>query len=126
MMTLVIEFATFNFLILILAPSPIGAAWPVIAKVISASLSAVAGYALHGSITFGLESDDLRSVKRGVLYIAAQLLGLALSVLVFWALTKSLNLESALELNLANAAAILMSLSIRFALVRTLVFDRPN
>ena len=121
----VLDVGVFNLLLVtVLAPEHVHGA-PVIAKTISTAVAIVANWLGNRYWTFSAERSD-RSVREGVEFAVASIIGMAVGVGCLWFSHYVLHLTTLLDDNVAsNVVGVLLGAVVRFWLYRSWVY-RPG
>ena len=94
---------------------------PLIAKVISASVSAVISYTGHRLWTFRHRASQTL-VRGGLIFFGLNLIGLVISLLVIGVVTGPLGLKSLAAYNAAQVVGVLLGMAFRYWSYRRWVF----
>jgi putative flippase GtrA len=121
----VLDVGVFNLLLLtVLAPEHVHGA-PVIAKTVSTLVAIAANWLGNRYWTFSAQRSD-RSVREGVEFLIASIVGMAVGVGCLWFSHYVLHLTTVLDDNLAsNVVGVLLGAVVRFWLYRSWVY-RPG
>jgi len=121
----VLDVGVFNLLRLtVLAPEHVHGG-PVIAKTISTLVAILANWLGNRYWTFSAERSD-RSLREGVEFLVASIVGMAVGVGCLWVSHYVLHLTTVLDDNLAsNVVGVLLGAVVRFWLYRSWVY-RPG
>ncbi len=121
----VLDVGVFNLLLLtVLAPEHVHGG-PVLAKTVSTLVAILANWLGNRYWTFSQQRSD-RSVREGVEFAVASIIGMAVGVGCLWFSHYVLHLTTVLEDNVAsNVVGVLLGAVVRFWLYRSWVF-RPG
>jgi putative flippase GtrA len=121
----VLDVGVFNLLLLtVFAPEHVHGG-PVLAKTISTLVAILANWLGNRYWTFAAERSD-RSVREGMEFLVASIIGMAVGVGCLWVSHYGLHLTTVLDDNLAsNVVGVLLGAVVRFWLYRSWVY-RPG